>query len=193
MKTYTDIELLGKAQSDSKEALSELCSRYYAYIKTCCRKVIGDNALAEDMTQEAFSLMIAGLDHFDTKREDANFKAYLRRCAINICRKYIQHYSKEQQYINTAIEKGNIRPHHEEKPDVAVLVKERNGLIMNEIERLPVIMKKCIVAYYYQEFSVEDIAISLKLDTQHVYHQLRRGRILLTERLGDFGPRPKRD
>lgn len=193
MEPRTDIELVRDAQAGSRDAFSELCSRYFPYIKKCCWMVVGEDALANDMTQETFLKMLNNIHLFNTELENANFKAYLRIAAVNICKKYIKHFSLEQEYVLAAMEKGNIALRHSHNPEAEMIKDERDSIFRKAISQLPDIMRKCIEAFYYWDLTVKEIADLLELQQHQVYHQLKIGRKILAKKLGEYGPKLKRN
>jgi RNA polymerase sigma-70 factor (ECF subfamily) len=72
--------LVRAAQRGSGEALEELFRRHWRRAHRAAYLVVGDDAAAEDIAQEAFLAAIRALDRFDRRRP---FGPWLHRIAVN--------------------------------------------------------------------------------------------------------------
>jgi len=85
MKQFSDNDLFRLLTTDGaqrEEAFAELYARYSSRVYLYCRKIIGNETLAEDLFQEAFLLF---LQHAYNGGEVRNVPAYLLRIARNVC------------------------------------------------------------------------------------------------------------
>lgn len=75
-----DGDLVGRARAGDSSAFEILFERYHAPILNYLHRMVGDRALAEDLTQDAFVKAYRALP---TTRPDLAFKAWLYRIATN--------------------------------------------------------------------------------------------------------------
>jgi RNA polymerase sigma-70 factor (ECF subfamily) len=80
MRRESDLRLIASARRGSPEAVSALYDRYVREAWRAAYGVCGRRALADEIVQEAFERVIAGLDTFDTQRA---FKPWLHRIVMN--------------------------------------------------------------------------------------------------------------
>jgi len=85
VRSATDAQLyaLLRTEDGQKEAaFAELYSRYSSRVWLYCRRIVGDEALAEDLFQDTF---LRFLKSASQEREMTNVPAYLLRIARNLC------------------------------------------------------------------------------------------------------------
>jgi RNA polymerase sigma-70 factor (ECF subfamily) len=75
-----DGELVGRARAGDPVAFEQLFERYHAPILNYLHRMVGDRALAEDLTQDAFVKAYRALPN---TRADLAFKAWIYRIATN--------------------------------------------------------------------------------------------------------------
>ncbi len=78
----SDEELAHRAAIGDREAFSTLVRRYAGPVFGLCRRLLGDEAEAEDRVQEAFLKAYEHLDRYDPARR---FAPWLFRIAQNAC------------------------------------------------------------------------------------------------------------
>jgi RNA polymerase sigma-70 factor (ECF subfamily) len=75
-----ETEYIKRAKRGDGEAVRELYRRYAPRVYAVVRRLAGDDALAEDLAQEAWIRAIRALPNF---RGDARFSTWLHRIAVN--------------------------------------------------------------------------------------------------------------
>lgn len=75
-------EMVRRAQAGDAEAFEKLVSRYSGRIKFICKKVVKDDALAEDMCQNTLLKIWRRLSLF---RGECAFTTWIHRIAVNEC------------------------------------------------------------------------------------------------------------
>ena len=78
--TREDAALVSAARRGSREAADELFSRHWRSAWRTARAITGDEAAAEDVTQDALERAFRALDRFDGRRP---FGAWLHRIVVN--------------------------------------------------------------------------------------------------------------
>jgi RNA polymerase sigma-70 factor, ECF subfamily len=84
VKSASDIQLYALLRSDAEReaAFAELYARYSSRVWLYCRRIVGDEALADDLFQDTF---LRFLKSAAQEREMTNVPAYLLRIARNLC------------------------------------------------------------------------------------------------------------
>jgi RNA polymerase sigma-70 factor (ECF subfamily) len=75
-----DADLVGRARTGDQVAFARLFEQYHAPILNYLHRMVGERALAEDLTQDAF---VKAYNALPATRPDLAFKAWLYRIATN--------------------------------------------------------------------------------------------------------------
>jgi RNA polymerase sigma factor (sigma-70 family) len=78
--TADDADLVGRARAGDQVAFARLFEHYHAPILNYLHRMVGDRALAEDLTQDTF---VKAWNALATTRPDLAFKPWLYRIATN--------------------------------------------------------------------------------------------------------------
>ena len=151
-------------QRDEERArqFSDLVSAHQTALLRLCHTLLRDRSLAEDAVQDTF---LRVWQHMDQLREVSNPRAWIYRIAVNRCRDlrrsaWLRHIA------------GQI-PESQPDPSAGIPV---DALSLNLlIQRLPFRQREVILLYYYQNFTVQEIADILHLSHSAVSERLKRG------------------
>lgn len=158
-----------------EQKLRELVSAYQAELLRFCYVRMQDRMLAEDAVQETFMKAYRRLPMY---RDDGHEKAWLYRIALNVCRDMLR--SGWFRRINRHIT-PELLPEESSPPD-----DEEIALSM-AIHSLPEKSREVVLLYYYQNFTVTEIAHILSIRQSSVSERLQRARAQLKEMLkGDM-------
>jgi RNA polymerase sigma-70 factor, ECF subfamily len=80
----SDVELVRRAIGGEREAFAEIYNRYHTVVYRFARMMSGSAALAEDVTQETFTVLLRDLDRYEPQR--ASISTYLYGLARNLTR-----------------------------------------------------------------------------------------------------------
>ena len=154
-----------------KEYYNTLLKLSYIYVK--------DRTIAQDIVQDVFVKMIEKKDQF---RGDSTYKTYLMKITINRCHDYLRSWS----YRNHVLTNNFYQMFTKESPESALIAKNGKTNIALQILKLKPKYREVIVLYYYEDFSVKEIAELLDCSENTVKTRLSRGRIQLREYLEVF-------
>ncbi len=126
---------------------------------------------AEDVMQDVFVKLITKAPKF---KNEEHKKAWLIRTAQNRCKDKL----KASERSNVNIDDYNI-PSENRNMDTKID-------IITEILKLPALYKSAIILYYYYDYSVSEIARTLKISSSSVKMRLKRGREILKIELEDY-------
>ncbi len=176
-----DLDLFGelsKSEAVAQAALTVLYRRYSQRIYTYCRKITGDNEVAQDLLQETFVKLY---DSGKQARNVENFPAYLMTIARNLC---LSHRSRSQrQYVP-------VEDFHLTVRDVPYEHKELLQLIQTSLDLLPDDYREAFVLREYNGLTYNEIAdvIGQSLDVVKVriFRAKKKLREILAPYLADI-------
>ena len=132
---------------------------------------LGNPDDTEDILQDVFIALLYNSPEFKTKEHE---KAWLIRITQNKCINFLKSSGRK----NLPIDELKI-PTYSENHD------ERIDIVKN-ILALPPKYKTAVILYYYNDYSVEEIANTLKIGKSAVKMRLKRAREILKIELEDY-------
>ena len=151
-------------QAENAARLQQLISAYQSELMRVCYFYLKDRMLAEDAVQETFMRVWRKLDSYQDKGQE---KAWLYRIAINCCRD-----TQRTGWFRRVLPTGE--PQLFPKENVAL---SEDDIVLNmTIHNLPLRLKEVVLLYYYQNFTVSEIAGILHVTQPAVSERLKRAR-----------------
>ena len=148
-----------------REAFGALVGQYEATLYNIAVAILGNRADCQDAMQEA---VLAAWRSLASLREPRYFKTWLTRILVNKCRRALRR-------------RGSLpAPLPEELPAPN---DEETRLLRAAVDGLPAHLRPVVVLYYYEDFSVQEIARTLGLPRGTVQSRLARGRDALRRAL----------
>lgn len=130
--------------------------------------------LAEDVAQDVF---IKCYEKLDTFRNESTYKTWLIKITVNRCKDVLKSWSYKNLLITDFL---NFK---KASPILDLYGDEESGILSLQVMKLPVKLREVIILFYYQEFSIEEIAVLLKTNPNTIKTRLHRGRQKLKEAL----------
>lgn len=148
MSRITDEEIMLKVAKGDLDQLRHLFDRYHLRIYNFFQKMVRNQAVSEDLTQDVFAKVIK----YRSSYKEGNFGAWIFTIARNIFSSYYQKLKKERSHLI-----------NEEVTDSGeVLVTEGNQEELNHLQRallkLSPSERELIVMHRFQEIKYEQIA-----------------------------------
>ncbi len=128
---------------------------------------LGNYHEVEDALQEVFTKLLYKAPKF---KDDEHEKAWLIRITVNTCKDMLRSFFRRK---TTNID------------DLQIPAPETNRIILNEVIKLPAKYKTVIHLFYYEDYTVSQIAQILKMSSSAVKMRLHRGREILKMELED--------
>ena len=137
-------------------AFEELYRLTYKYAYFHARSILHDDNEAWDLVQETY---IAVYQHIDSLREERYVKSWISGIVFNLGMKRLRKkrdllVDGENDFLFDALEDENT----DGSPEKALDSKETAAIVREVIDRLPALQKAAVIAYYFDEKSVADIA-----------------------------------
>lgn len=147
--------------------------RYGDMIYRICLTITGNTEDAKDAFQETFLRLVKSQDKITCEE---HLKAWLIRVASNCAKSAAASmWNRTTQGLDEEAAKGE-----------TFYGQEENSLLM-ELQRLPKKYSVALYLYYYEEYSVREIAVLLHKKENSIKTLLARGRKLLRKNLEEGG------
>jgi RNA polymerase sigma factor (sigma-70 family) len=179
----SDRVLAARLIARESEALAEAYRQYAGLVLGMCRRVLHDETLAEDATQEVFAFLWRFPDRFDPSR--GSLRTWLgllaHRRSVDRVRSENRRIRKEEQFDVPAPAVSDV-----ENLVTATWLSDR---VRHALERLPSEQREAVVLAYYGDRSYRQVAMELGIPEGTVKSRvrlaLRRLDTLLRSELSD--------
>jgi RNA polymerase sigma-70 factor (ECF subfamily) len=148
----TESQLVARAQNGELPAFEELVKKYQREVYGLACRIISDSEEAKDMTQQAF---LQAFIHIKSFRQDAQFRTWLFRIAINQCYNYLKSRKKfgDPVDMDTMVLVGN-----EESPESDLVSQDNRRRLYAALEKLPAKQRAVITLKVEQGLSYQEIS-----------------------------------
>lgn len=169
--TPDDADLVGRARAGDQIAFARLFEQYHAPILNYIHRMVGDRALAEDLTQDSF---IKAYNALPGTRDDLAFKPWLYRIATNTAISSLRR-KKIVQWIP-------FMPGHDHAAGGSVegMVGRRED-IQKVLDKLPKHYAAVLLLRHYQGLSLAETAAALEITENAAKLRLFRARKAFAE------------
>lgn len=183
MKTSELIYNIERAMENDREAIEAIYNYTYAGMYSLAYRLCCNKDAAEDILQESYIAAFSGLHTLHYKGE---FWKWLKGIVINKWRDY----SKSNAILGDALEYDSVEDLAAlEHPQISTYEEleneQRNSELWRLINELPENQRVCIILFYYENMSVDEIAESLKIPVGSVKSRLYYGRNKLKKMMRD--------
>lgn len=183
-----DAELADRARNRDGAAIRLIMQRHNRRLYRVARSVLGDDAEAEDVVQEAYFRAFTHLDGF---RGDARLSTWLTRIALNeaLGRLRQRRPSIDLEHLDAITDQGEARvivlptARLGSDPEAAAARAEVRRLLERAVDRLPDPFRVVFMLREVEEMSIEETASQLGLRPETVKTRLHRARRLLRKSL----------
>nr|WP_202890367.1 sigma-70 family RNA polymerase sigma factor [Brevibacillus brevis] len=163
------MELTEKSLTKTKEVLfDELIRHYLKKVLRLVYLMVKDRSLAEDITQEVFLLAYKNLGKF---RQESSMQTWVYRIAVNEAKKHLRSWSFRHLFFKSEVDIEVV-----EGAESAVLQNDLRARFAHFVMKLPHSYRQLIVLHYYEELSVEELAVILDTSAGAIYTKMHRAR-----------------
>jgi len=129
-------------------------------------RILGNEADAEDATQEIFVTLLRNLPQYDSTRP---FKPWLYKLAINVMLKYIR-----GKKLYREKEKAAAMSKEQSGQQDEIELEEQQALIQREVALLPADLRSTVALHYYQGLTQMEIADVLGIPRPTIHSRLQK-------------------
>lgn len=154
---------------DAEKALhlEQLMNQYGDSLLRICYLYLKDAGMAQDAVQDTF---VKAWQKMDTFQGRSSEKTWLCHIAINTCRDY-----KKSRWLRFV----DMRRSIDEIPLPIQPVDPIVRQVYEDVKALPEKYRVCVLLYYWQQMTLEDIAKGLTISKSTVHHRLEKARGML--------------
>jgi RNA polymerase sigma-70 factor, ECF subfamily len=188
LDTLDDRALVELARGGDGTAVRLIMQRHNRRLYRVARSVLGNDAEAEDVVQEAY---VRAFTHLDGFRGDARLSTWLTRVALNeaLGRRRKRRAFIDLKDIDALNDQGAARviylptAHQQSDPEAAAARAEVRRQLEQAVDQLPNPFRVVFMLRDIEEMSVEETASHLGLRPETVKTRLHRARRLLRKSL----------
>lgn len=180
-------QLIRQAQRGDLEAFNALVLHYQDRAYTVAYRIMGDEASAADMAQDAFITAFRRLDGY----RGGSFRAWLLRIVTNTCYDELRRRKRRpatsfEDMAGAEMDDGPPLPDHSPTPEQVAQQNELNRAIQNCIEGLGEAQRIILVLSDIEELSYQEVADIAGVKVGTVKSRLSRARVSVRDCLQTF-------
>ena len=166
-----DGDLVGRARAGDQVAFAHLFEQYHAPVLNYLHRMVGDRALAEDLTQDAF---VKAYNALPSTRPDLAFKAWLYRIATNTAISHLRR-RKIVQWLPF------VGDQHQTRGESIERFVTRRHDVEQALAKLPRHYAAVLLLRHYQGLSLAETAAALDITENAAKLRLFRARKAFAE------------
>ena len=167
MEGLADHELMARAAKGDGQAFRILAGRHAERALRLARRILGNEAMAEDVVQDAFLRVWINASRW---RPEAAFRTWLYRIVVNLC------LNARRRASDLPLDAAEHVPDGGLAPDEQLGLDERDGRLAAAIDALPPRQRAAIVLTYQEGLSNAEVAAVLDTSVSSVETLLVRGK-----------------
>jgi RNA polymerase sigma-70 factor (ECF subfamily) len=175
----SDEELALHVQQGRREAWNMLIDRHYQALLNYLYRMSGQQATADDWTQETFVRVWQRITLYVYPRP---FRPWLYTIATNLARNALA--SADQRHTQSADDDADYAD-TQPLPEDAVVAQDSAQQVLNALARLPQHQREVVVLFYYHEMPQAEIAEVLGIPVGTVKSRLSLGLKRLREMMNE--------
>lgn len=157
MEDLIESKIIKQLKNNDFNNFNIIYEKYYKKIYFLSLKMLKDEKMAEDITQEVFLDLVTCIGNL--KNINA-FEVWIIKITLNKVNTQIKNIIKYKQNISNHELNSLINlPFEHELPEELALKKEKLGELFKEINNLPNSKRRIILLYYFKELSLKEISI----------------------------------
>ncbi len=181
--------LITRAQGGDLEAFNRLVLSHQDALFNAAVRILGDDELAADATQEAFVAAFRGLNGF----RGGSFRAWLMRTVTNACYDELRRRKRRptaplepEGHDGDDVESPRWLVDPELSPEQQAEAAELEHAIQHCLENLPLEFRAVVVMADLQGLDYTEVAAAIRAPLGTIKSRLARARLRLRECLQDF-------
>ena len=156
--------------------MTKQLEEHYVTLVKLAFTYVKNKEMAQDIVQDVCE---KALMHKESFRGESSYKTYFIRMTINRSYDYLRSWKYKQLSLTEVL----TQMLHLETPEIKALQKDEEAALGLAILKLKPKYREIIVLYYYEDFSVAEIAQLLNIPENTIKTRLKRGREHLKQSL----------
>ncbi len=176
-----DAALVGRARAGDRAAFGVLGERHGERVRRFLLTMVGDDAVAEDLRQDALRL---ALERLDQLADPARFSSWLLSIAVNRCRNHLR--AAVARASDSAVPVDELPDAGRRGLLTSLVRREQAALVALAIDRLPILLREAFVLFHLEQLPYAEIAASTGATEGTLQVRVHRARALLRQQLGSL-------
>jgi RNA polymerase sigma-70 factor (ECF subfamily) len=172
--------LVSECIAGNQAAIEMLVRQYETGVFRLALSIVGDEADANEITQETF---IAALKALRTYQEKKTFKAWLYTIALNLSRSHLRKRKVIERLRTTLGSIFRVETQKQSLPEEDVIRTEKEAAIWTELNKLDERHRIVVVLRYFHELPIAEISEILSVNEGTIHSRLHTARERLREAL----------
>jgi RNA polymerase sigma-70 factor (ECF subfamily) len=160
-----------------------LVRQYETGVFRLALSIVGDQAEANEITQETF---LAALRSLPSYQEKQSFKAWLYTIALNLSRSHLRKRKVLERLRTTLTSIFRIESQKQILPEEAILQSEKEASIWKSLKELDEHHRIVVVLRYFHELPIAEISEILSVNEGTIHSRLHSAREKLRKSLKDL-------
>jgi RNA polymerase sigma-70 factor (ECF subfamily) len=176
-------ELVARAQAGDRDALAQVIAEQQSYVYSIALSLMKRPEDAADLTQDAFVRLCGVISSY---RGETKFTTWLYRLVKNLGLDTLRRRGRRDE---ASFEDDEIDVRDEDPvidPPTIADRHETASRVRAALDGLPTAYRLALTLYYFRELKYEEIATVLDLPLNTVKAHIRRGKLALAGRLGEW-------
>jgi len=170
----TDENLLRRARAGEEDAFLLIYTRHrVAMYRFACR-LLGSEAIAEDITHDCFLSLFKHPERFDATR-GVSLRTYLFAAVHNLAMKQFRRAGRET-WIDETTTDESLKSHDAPEPLSRLIEAELAAAVRAAVENLPALQREVLILFEFEDLSLAEIAVVVDAEVNTVKSRLARGR-----------------
>jgi RNA polymerase sigma-70 factor, ECF subfamily len=170
--------LVTECIAGNEAAMEALIHTYEADVFRLALSIVGDQADAQEITQETFIAALRSLRNYEERK---SFKAWLYVIALNLSRSHLRKQKFLDKLKATTTSLFRIESQKQSSPEEAIILNEKETAIWAQLNKLDERHRIVVILRYFHELSVSEISEILNVNEGTIHSRLHTAR----ERLRD--------
>ena len=165
--------LISECIAGNEVAIEMLVRQYETGVFRLALSVVGDQAEANEITQETF---IAALRSLPSYQEKKSFKAWLYTIALNQSRSHLRKQKVLERLRTTLNTIFQIETQKQASPEESVIENEKEAEVWKTLNQLDEPFRMVVVLRYFHELSIAEISEILSITEGTIHSRLHTAR-----------------
>lgn len=170
--------LVSECIAGNQTAIEMLVRQYETGVFKLAFSIVGDEADANEITQETFIAALRSLKNYQEKK---TFKAWLYTIALNLSRSHLRKRKIIERLQNTLGSIFRVETQKQSSPEEDVIRSEKEAILWSELNKLDERHRIVVVLRYFHELAITEISEILSVNEGTIHSRLHTAR----ERLRD--------
>jgi RNA polymerase sigma-70 factor (ECF subfamily) len=165
--------LISECIAGNEAAIELLVRQYENGVFRLALSVVGDQAEANEITQETF---IAALRSLPSYQEKKSFKAWLYTIALNHSRSHLRKQKVIERLRTVLSAIFQIETQKQTSPEESVIENEKEAEVWKTLNQLDEPFRMVVVLRYFHELSIAEISEILSINEGTIHSRLHTAR-----------------